>query len=923
VSNSSAGATTACGVAPIDYDVDDFGNVVRVVAPWNAGSGSGETRYEYDAAGNLTKKQTQEMRDNGTGSWLEYSYDSNGRLLEVNKKGYGGTMPLYYLGYDNPLLETGCPATTNVKGRLAYREDSFGRTWYSYDQQGHVVDEIRQRAGTYGSCSGDLADNPSTHYTYSGNGVLTGITYPYGREVSYVLGTGGLEDRVDHIDIKLFLGGTWVTRPLVRAVRWEPYGGLRSYEFMSGEESGNPNTVEYFLGNAVESEPADESCEGLSLDEGVPDGTGRPRGVFASTGGGGTSGDILKQLYTWNAEHLVQQSTCFTGLGQAKAHVQGYSYRNTGELAAVTGVNIPTRTNGSGTSQNRSYSYDRRGNRSGATIDGCPRTYVPYASPSADLLYLNVPDGTSGCVNRFSGYTQEYSADGQLNRIGTAWWWWWTDFGYAPEATGGALSSVVKSALVQPANLSHLYYFDAFGRRRLKDIANLWQEESFHDLGLQELTSTAPDGYAMSDVLITDDYVWLDGRVIAMVRGRFIDWRRRNEDSTDCDREAEEGHCGIFHIINDQLPKPIAMLESETEGFTNAALYDEFGWMNRIPLISGFAYSPGANTAGVVSVPDTGHIHARALYNYVDLPPSSHLRMNGVASFTGSQLAHEWSDLADLGNTSSITLATTSVSGSCSTCEGVQTEAVEYFRHTPGVPPMWLPFRFPGQRYDPETDMMSNGARTYEPNTGRYLQPEPLAQDPNLFVRPARNLGMGAPVYTYALGSPILVSDRTGLAATTLEPCLLRPDCAYMMAEAGIIALGQAGLAVCVVAAAAAGTANMCAAAQSSRPVSYSRPLNPGEPIAWSPPVLWKPITSSPSKPWVAAEITEADVTDLAPGECKLIAPEPGEWFCEYHCRTPGGKPERRQRFRNLSGSGDDGCWGKLDYSDTVPYKGY
>lgn len=58
--------------------------------------------------------------------------------------------------------------------------------------------------------------------------------------------------------------------------------------------------------------------------------------------------------------------------------------------------------------------------------------------------------------------------------------------------------------------------------------------------------------------------------------------------------------------------------------------------------------------------------------------------------------------------------------------------------------------RFPGQRYDSLTGLHANGARDYDPTTGRYIQSDPLglADGPNL--------------YAYAHASPLSYADPSG-----------------------------------------------------------------------------------------------------------------------------------------------------------------
>jgi RHS repeat-associated protein len=60
-------------------------------------------------------------------------------------------------------------------------------------------------------------------------------------------------------------------------------------------------------------------------------------------------------------------------------------------------------------------------------------------------------------------------------------------------------------------------------------------------------------------------------------------------------------------------------------------------------------------------------------------------------------------------------------------------------------------FRFPGQYYDSETGLHYNYHRYYDPNTGRYLTPDPIGM-----------VG-GKNLFTYVYNNPINYSDPNGL----------------------------------------------------------------------------------------------------------------------------------------------------------------
>lgn len=93
---------------------------------------------------------------------------------------------------------------------------------------------------------------------------------------------------------------------------------------------------------------------------------------------------------------------------------------------------------------------------------------------------------------------------------------------------------------------------------------------------------------------------------------------------------------------------------------------------------------------------------------------------------------------------------------------GVTVRGYDYKKYEAGAVHYMPPFRFPGQYFDEETGFHENWNRYYEPQTGRYLSPEPFLQSVE-YVRRATSRGMLVLSYGYSGGNPLRFVDPTGL----------------------------------------------------------------------------------------------------------------------------------------------------------------
>jgi YD repeat-containing protein len=176
-----------------DYTYDDAGRLLETISP-----DTGTTRYGYDEAGNLIfKTDANEVV-------VTYTYDSLNRLTKVD---YPNDPDVTYTYDQGP----------NGKGRLTEMADGSGAYIYTYDALGNLIQEERTIEGvTY-----------ATEYSYDESGVLTGITYPDGRVVTYDLDGAG---RV----IRVTTTKDAETQTLAENVSYAPFGPLRGLIYGNG-----------------------------------------------------------------------------------------------------------------------------------------------------------------------------------------------------------------------------------------------------------------------------------------------------------------------------------------------------------------------------------------------------------------------------------------------------------------------------------------------------------------------------------------------------------------------------------------------------------------------------------------------------------------------------------------------------------------
>jgi RHS repeat-associated protein len=170
------------------YAFDDFGRKNQTTSP-----DTGATKYEYDEAGNLTK------RVDANGTTVNYTYDALNRLTSID---FPGTSEDVAFTYDSTSVTYG-------KGRLTGRTDPSGSYAFYYDAQGNLTKEEKTISSVL----------YTTEYAYNNDNNLTSITSPGGREVSYTLDVTG---KVTGVDTTLNSN----PKPLGSSITYLPYGGI-------------------------------------------------------------------------------------------------------------------------------------------------------------------------------------------------------------------------------------------------------------------------------------------------------------------------------------------------------------------------------------------------------------------------------------------------------------------------------------------------------------------------------------------------------------------------------------------------------------------------------------------------------------------------------------------------------------------------
>ncbi len=304
------------------YTYDGLGNRTELSSP-----DTGTSTDTYDAAGNrLTHTDAKGVVSTST-------YDTLNRVAAAS---YAGTT-LFTYRYDETDTETGCSGSHSI-GRLTRVLGNGGATVFCYDARGNVV---MKRQGFSGH-------NDITTYSYTMGDRLASIDYPDNTLVSYQHDSAGRINRVT------------VTPPGVAAVAavtnisYLPFGPISSYTLGNGQVI----TRTYDANERL----TDLTSPALNLH--------LARDAM---------GDILALGNPATETYSYDPLYRLTGITDAGAALESYSYNRTGDRLSKTATDVVTGggayTYTTGTHQlasigNAARTNDANGNTTGSVMGG-------------------------------------------------------------------------------------------------------------------------------------------------------------------------------------------------------------------------------------------------------------------------------------------------------------------------------------------------------------------------------------------------------------------------------------------------------------------------------------------------------------------------------------------------------------------------
>lgn len=450
---------------------DSLGQLTTVFEAPNVSGYNFETRYRYDALGNLIKviqgpqdtinDQTRTFVYNGLSQMTSstnpesdtttYQYDANGNLVEktdprllpgqsvhvkvnyiydvgnrLTKRSYNDGTPEVNYYYDAQALPTGAPALERgaSAGQLIAvtygGSNSINGSYQGYDIAGRVIKSAQVTDGKI---------FPTMEYRYDLAGNLTWQKYPSGREI-----TTGYDDEGKLISISGVQAAEG-SRTYASLAEYGPHGAITALRLGNGlweRITYNPRLQPTVIKLGTQSNS--ESVLKLDYSYGTTD----------------NNGDIRSQTITIPASGAIPGFTA----------TQSYEYDQLNRLK------VAQETSSTGAqSWKQTYSYDRFGNRrlyytnGGTTVPTLSQVqsneayYNPQISPANDnrlvgYVYDAAGNVTTDAQSRTFGYDYEnrqisYNGGASINSEDTASYFYDGDGRRIKKQVGGTMSSTI------------------------------------------------------------------------------------------------------------------------------------------------------------------------------------------------------------------------------------------------------------------------------------------------------------------------------------------------------------------------------------------------------------------------------------------------------------------------------------------------
>lgn len=385
------------------YPRNGLGDATSLVSP-----DTGTATKTYDAAGNL--KTVTDSR----GVLATYSYDVLNRLTGIVYSKTGSTSITQTFTYD----QTGTGYANGI-GRLTSTDSPVSSSQYTYDAQGRLLTDIQRVKAATGANTAVVARTVTYGYDSAGN--ITSIVYPSGRKLAITY-TGG-------VPTAMTLAPTATGTPvnLITGIQWEPFGGVKSWNWQMGASTQLYERVYDTSGRLVRYRIGDHIRD-VTYDAGD-----RITGYTHYLASTGAAVPTLNQ--TFGYDELGRLTSVVAGSSSWTIGYDANGNRNAFTLNATPSTyTVSTTSNrlASTTNPARSFSYDAAGNITGDTA--FTATYN-LAGRMATLVKGGVTttyavDGFGRRVRKFASsgasstilfvYDQQGQLLGEYNSSGTA-----------------------------------------------------------------------------------------------------------------------------------------------------------------------------------------------------------------------------------------------------------------------------------------------------------------------------------------------------------------------------------------------------------------------------------------------------------------------------------------------------------------------